>query len=326
MVSGNGIDATHAVCTFADGAYHFGLGALVNSLYRAGFRGAVWNGYRGALPPWAGELRDGPGWREFAVADGCVIRFVEMPERGHLAHMKPAFLGAVLDRYSPKSKAAFYFDVDIVVRYEWRFFADWVENGVCVCMDCSDPYMPENHPLKHQWKRFAAEANYPWRDFVGYFNSGFVGVPAPARDFLAVWEDALRRIREGLRNPDAIYVDERDRSHPFYIPDQDALNVAIGASAVPFSPVGPAAMGFAEPGNHAMLHAVFNPKPWQRTYGLRSILRGMPPTPADFAYWENADSPIALFPAREIAARKRRLKWAGRGGMVIRNLHRQEFG
>src|SRR6185437_1551183 len=64
------------VCTVAEGAYHFGVAALCNSLYRHGFRGRVFVFYRGDLPAWASDATDAGPWRELVVADDFAVCFV----------------------------------------------------------------------------------------------------------------------------------------------------------------------------------------------------------------------------------------------------------
>ncbi len=46
------------ICTLFEGRYHFGAAALVNSLYRAGYRGELYAGYKGELPFWALKAKE----------------------------------------------------------------------------------------------------------------------------------------------------------------------------------------------------------------------------------------------------------------------------
>ena len=64
------------VCSLFEGTYHLGLGALVNSLYRNGFRGPVFAGYRGALPSWANPTSTESGTPDFDVGGCCRTRFL----------------------------------------------------------------------------------------------------------------------------------------------------------------------------------------------------------------------------------------------------------
>src|SRR5690348_11876699 len=106
------------VCTLFEGAYHYGVGALANSLYAAGYRGSMWVGYRGALPPWARGAGQGRGCWEVPV------------------------------------DALFYFDPDITNRGPWRFYEEWVSHGVALCEDVY-PVFPADHPWRAAWREFA---------------------------------------------------------------------------------------------------------------------------------------------------------------------------
>lgn len=81
--------------TLYEGDHVQGLGPLINSLHRAGFRGVVLVGHRGSLPWWLpANGRDGGGW---APADGLELRFVELPAGIAANQLKPWLLVRALD-------------------------------------------------------------------------------------------------------------------------------------------------------------------------------------------------------------------------------------
>jgi hypothetical protein len=278
-----------AVCALYDGEYHFGLGALVNSLWHAGFRGTVFAGYRGQLPSWA--RCDDAG--RYHIADGFELRFVFLKTAIHLANYKCDFLVRVLDDLSPGCDGVVYIDVDIVILTEWAFFEYWMTKGVAVTSDIIYFMMPSTHPVKMQWRDLLIEMGLPARDFPGYVNSGFVGVLRRHRELLDVWSLITRRAAHDGVSLDFLHVGER--SHPFFAVDQDALNMALIGSSVPYSMAGAEAMGFA-PGGAFMAHANSRPKPWQRQ-NFRRALRGLRPPYAARRYWDFVRHPIEVFSA-----------------------------
>jgi hypothetical protein len=134
-----------------------------------------------------------------------------------------------------------------------------------------------------------------------YVNGGFVGLRAQDRDFLDTWQQTMLLMAEETGSLAAAKIagGEAYRSTGFAdcfdCSDQDALNAAVEASALPVSIVGQEAMGF-KPGAALLPHAVGGGKPWQRNY-LRAALGGVAPRAADKAFWAHARAPIAAFGA-----------------------------
>jgi len=126
---------------------------LVNSLYEHGFRGTVYAGYRGDLPPWAAAARRESRYSELAVAPGLVPALRSPLEHQlHFMNYKPTSCSP-WDDYCPEAGALFYFDPDILVQCRWSFFEEWIRFGVAVCADLI-PSLPPDHPLRHAWREY----------------------------------------------------------------------------------------------------------------------------------------------------------------------------
>src|SRR5450631_3672108 len=93
---------TTAICTLFENNYHYGVAALTNSLYISGYRGAIYAGYRGTLPPWClnakeNKLLNWPDSKTLEVADGIQIHFLPLNTPYHLANYKPDFMLSLLN-------------------------------------------------------------------------------------------------------------------------------------------------------------------------------------------------------------------------------------
>jgi hypothetical protein len=282
-----------AVFALFDGDYHLGLGALVNSLYAHGFRGVVYAGYRGALPPWAKPVVIDGKDHLYAAAPGCVIRFVPVDFYGHLTNYKPTFMLAMLERCCADAKRLFYFDVDIVIKCRWSFLQHWAECGIAVCQDVIDARMAPNHPMRKYWHDIGGRLGLNCHPIDGYFNAGFVAsLSTHAIPLLRDWQTVLTYFERSGTSLANFHLG--DRTGPVMAPDQDALNIALMASSVPLSPMDNSAMDVT-PGGYVMAHALARAKPWRRRY-LRDALLGYPPDSAGKLYWKNVTAPIAVFP------------------------------
>src|SRR5690242_14646692 len=139
------------ICTLFEGTYHYGLGALVNSLYAQGFRGTIYAGYRGDPPPWAAHSVRGNGVGTiFDIDPECSIHFIPLETEVHLNNYKPHFLLQLMHDYCTDESSFFYFDPDIVVRANWTFFEQWVSHGLAFCEDINH-YLPPQHPIRLSW-------------------------------------------------------------------------------------------------------------------------------------------------------------------------------
>ena len=282
-----------------DGDYHLGLGALVNSLYKAGFRGLIYAGHRGPVPAWAGTKEETADLHQFEIGESCAVRFVKIDFAGHLTNYKPDFVQRVLRTHAKEARRIFYFDVDIVVKAPWQFFQDWVSCGIAVCRDLIDPYMSANHPVRMHWRRFASDLGFECRHVDGYFSGGFLGLSVEQAGFLETWQSFMRRLEQSGVSVAQLREGQRPSATVFL--DQDMLNAALMTTPFPIAPVENSGMDFA-PGGYVMSHAVGRAKPWRRRYILDALL-GYPPDQAHKLYWRTVSDPVALFsPGRRAMA------------------------
>ncbi len=278
------------VCTLFEGHYHFGLAAFINSLHVHGYRGGVWAGYRGPLPPWARGAVERDGISALEVAPGLTVHFVPVETKRHLTNFKPDFLFGAR-RFFPEAENFFYFDPDLVLKCPWPFFEQWASCGVGLCEDVNSP-MPSTHPLRAMWCRFYAQNGFTVaRNLDVYVNGGFVGVSRADWEFVETWKHLLDMMEAEIGTLSELGVG--DRRQLFHKPDQDALNIAAMFSARPVSIVGKEGMDVV-PGGFLMSHALGASKPWRKNF-LGEAVRGIPPTPADRQFFNYTRGPLPVF-------------------------------
>ena len=302
------------VCTVFERDYHHGVAALVNSLYAMGYRGEVYAGYRGPLPPWAATASmDAEGNADFVVADGLSIHFAYLATEEMLANIKPELIQEVWDYYGDDLDNVFYIDCDIVAKAAWHHFEDWADFGVALCEDMNSP-VATTHPIRKKWQRYYAKFGIDYRpqDDV-YVNGGFVGLNRRYRDFAGLWQRLQDYMKEHTGKQDRIGIE--DRWNMFHYMDQDALNVAKDLTPH-ISVMGRSAMDFGAHG-YIMSHAAGRRKPWHKAF-IREILQtGDRPSFTDKVYWRNVAHPIRLFSDGQIRRKQTAIKLAAFVGRIF---------
>ncbi len=296
------------ICTLFEGNYHFGVGALVNSLYAWGYRGVIYAGYRGALPPWS------KGQEVFSAMKDLEIRFLKTETQVHFTFCKAAILQRVLDTEAPEASAVVYVDPDIVLNCRWEVIRDWVEDRVALCQDVNWN-CHRSHPLRRDWDRHLnPHGIYPRHETDYYFNAGFIGVARSQRAFINSLQQVIDVMITLSGNGQSL--EHQDQSYCFHKGDQDALNITADIFPEKISAMGPEAMDFV-PGGHTMSHAVGSLKPWQNAF-MKSAFDGRAPSKADKLFFDHVSAPIALFTSEELASKRLQLRVAAAIGRLIR--------
>ncbi|MGB3798848.1 MAG: hypothetical protein WA952_03475 [Lewinella sp.] len=307
-------NAKSVICTVFEREYHQGVGALANSLYAAGFRGELYAGYRGALPPWiGGATPDASGNLKWEVAPGFHIYFALQSTEEMLAYAKPELIRQVWDRYGDHVENLFYIDCDIVIKAEWHHFEDWVSWGVALCEDMNSP-LPVTHPLRKQWKRYYEDfgIHYEPKDDV-YVNGGFVGINKKNRGFSELWGEIQTYMKQYTGKQDRIGI--ADRWNMFHFMDQDALNIAKDLTEE-VTIMGRDAMDFGRLG-YVMSHAAGRRKPWDKNFVRNILLDGSRPSNTDKIYWHYVESPIRIHTSGTVRKKRFALKTASLIGRVF---------
>jgi hypothetical protein len=319
---------TTAVCTLFEKDYHHGVAALVNSLLRVGYRGRIYAGYRGPLPPWAASAAPAivGVWRDafvLPVMADCEIAFLPMRTTAHFTNIKPDFMLQLFAQPALGIQKLFYLDPDICVVESWQFLADWICCGVALCEDINSP-VELHHPRREGWRRHFGEHGISF-DFstAAYVNGGCVGVSRAQLCFIENWQ-LLSRYMAGVTG--GLGVSQLEGGGEFQHlgfgrcfdrSDQDVLNAAIGMTgALKYSILPQTAMAFS-PGATVLAHAIGPAKPWRRRY-LRESLRGRPPGASDKAYWSSVDGPLQSVSSAHICRQRVSLRLASAIGRCYR--------
>lgn len=320
------------VCTLFEGAYHHGVGALVNSLERHGYQGLVWAGYKGSLPPWTGMSRQTDLFVEMQVSENLAIRFIQLDTDKHLTWFKPDLMLLLFEKFCIDADSLFYFDPDIVIDAHWSVFEAWGRNALALCADRRHCF-PSTHPVRKKWQQYYGSLGLELNvEQSVYVNAGFLGVPRDQQEFLRQW----KCIQDPVARSDCGYMAEWKRHGKlapdlskevasaiplFPLHDQDCLNAALEVTDAPTALVGPDAMGF-RPGFPLMYHAVGKWKPWSS--GI--VWKGGRLLRATNEFLRYCDRPIKVYSRRELFLKRLQASFAVIPGYVFRFYRRQMWG
>jgi len=299
-----------AICTLYEGHYHYGVAALSNSLYKNGFRGSMYVGFRGEIPFWAKKAKENKsiewtGAKTLILDEEFEIHFLPLTIDYHLSNYKPVFMLQLLDGIAKNADGLFYYDPDIVIKCRWSFH------------EITSNDMNPNHPLRREWEKVISKSGKSVkRELHSYINSGFCGLTIKNKPFLNDWTDIIETGVKYFNYSTNQFTLTDYRGYVFYAQDQDAFNIAAMCYKGDLSEMGPEAMDFIH-GGFTMSHAVGSPKPWKKLF-IHSAFKGNPPSLAEKAYWQNVEMPIKLYKNPEIILKNICIKTASFIGRFYR--------
>ena len=293
------------ICTLFEGSYDQGVAALTNSLFKSGFRGEIYIGYKGKLPNWANksipnkELK----WKNaktLNLIEGVELHFLPLDTAYHLTNYKPDFMLSLFEGPAKEADGIFYFDPDIVISEKWHFFEKWLEIAqITLCEDINSR-LSEFHPRRLAWRNFFEKNGIILVHVTDYYvNGGFVGILKTQIDFLRTWKKIQLLISTeigGLSNSSLLPINLENKFGVldcFNKTDQDALNISMHVNNFKISILGKDAMGFNH-GHRFMFHALGKPKPWEYNL-LINFTKGNSPSECVKEYWKNVIYPIPVY-------------------------------
>jgi hypothetical protein len=306
-----------AVCTYCDGDYHYGAGVLINSLFHHGYRGTVFAGYRGSLPPWA-PLKQQDGYWEYRPLEGISVRLVNLETEMHPSLYRATFMEQVWDKFGHDWDALFFFDPDIVNKCRWDFYEWWVSQGIALCGDHWYD-VPANHPTRLAWKQFAEDNGFPCQRYLDHhYNGGFIGIPRASKPMLRLWQKLITIAAEaGYLNLKDVNDSEAHQRYPYFPHDQTALNLTLMLITDPLSTMAPDGMDFTTIGT-TMSHAIgLQVKPWRKNL-VWSALQGVPPSSTDKLFWQHTQTPIQVYSSSTLRWQQIALTVSAAIGRLIR--------
>ncbi|KHJ36981.1 hypothetical protein PBAC_28260 [Pedobacter glucosidilyticus] len=286
------------IFTLFEGFHEYGVGSLINSAIKCGFKGKVVIGYRGPLPFWINQLDNfSNSYYLKTEKEKIEIIFKKIEGKNHLRYYKPSMFESLFHEF-PKSKV-FYFDPDITLIGDWWYFEQWVDYGVACILDENYPLMPSSHPIKQKWAElldYSIDSNNP---FNYYINSGFLGCQIRDLNLIQEWNNHILTLQEkggNLLNFNPVF----EKTSTFkrlnsFMGDQDILNATINKNNLGYklSIIGPEGMGFI-PAGYLMYHNT-GKKTWNKNVLKEFLLYGNRISQADQSFLENSSYPINLY-------------------------------
>jgi len=287
--------------TLAENDYFYGVAALLNSMVKNGTYGdKIIIGYRGQLPKWLPVLSTSKNGQSFTLNSSLEVELVEVRGDLHMVHEKPEWFRYLTEELEPDADEYFFFDSDIIVINRMGFFGEWVKQGVALCEDVNYD-MSVDHPIRKQWENILSQQGFSTENQLSrYYNSGFLGWRKETKEFVNLWDKCSQILGEFSGDMKKFRVN--DRTSIVLSTNQDSLNLAAMATALPLSTIGPEAMGFHY-GFPLMVHPL-GPKPWNRNF-LIDFLNGTSPRYADVLFWDLVNSDMLKpFPKYKIVKQK----------------------